>query len=203
MVMNAPFYKFGLFGMDISLVIAFAIGIGFGFMLERGGFGSARILAAQFYLGNMRVLKVMFTAILTAMLGVYYLSVIGFVDLSLIYISTTYLVPQVLGGLILGVGFVIGGYCPGTSMVAFSTGKIDGLVYILGVAAGIFVFGEMYPLIEGFVNSTDMGSLTLPSFFGLSYGLVVFLVVVMAIGAFVVAEWSEKKFADRNPEKSL
>jgi uncharacterized membrane protein YedE/YeeE len=203
MVMNAPFYKFGLFGMDVSLVIAFAIGIGFGFMLERGGFGSARILAAQFYLGNMRVLKVMFTAILTAMLGVYYLSVIGFVDLSLIYITTTYLVPQVLGGLILGVGFVIGGYCPGTSMVAFSTGKIDGLVYILGVAAGIFVFGEMFPLIKGFVNSTDMGSLTLPSFFGLSYGLVVFLVVVMAIGAFAAAEWTEKKFADRNPEKSI
>ena len=201
--MNAPFYKFGLFGLDLSLVVAFVIGIGFGFMLERGGFGSARILAAQFYLGNMRVLKVMFTAILTAMLGVYYLSVIGFVDLSLIYISTTYLVPQVLGGLILGVGFVIGGYCPGTSMVAFSTGKIDGLVYILGVAAGIFVFGEMYPLIEGFVNSTDMGSETLPSFFNISYGLVVFLVVVMAIGAFAAAEWSEKKFADRNPEKSL
>jgi uncharacterized membrane protein YedE/YeeE len=109
----------------------------------------------------------------------------------------------VLGGLILGIGFVIGGYCPGTSMVAFSTGKIDGLVYVFGVIAGIFVFGEMYPFIEGFVNSSDMGSLTLPSFFNLSYGLVVFLVVVMAVGAFAAAEWSEKKFADRNPEKSL
>ena len=201
--MNAPFYKFGLFGMDVSLIIAFAIGIGFGFMLERGGFGSARILAAQFYLGNMRVVKVMFTAILTAMLGIYYLSVIGFMDLSLIYISNTYIIPQVLGGLILGIGFVIGGYCPGTSMVAFSTGKIDGFVYILGVAAGIFVFGEMFPLIEGFVNSTDMGAQTLPSFFGLSYGLVVFLVVVMAIGMFAAAEWIEKKFESRNPEKSL
>ena len=201
--MNAPFYKFGLFGMDVSLIIAFAIGIGFGFMLERGGFGSARILAAQFYLGNMRVVKVMFTAILTAMLGIYYLSVIGFMDLSLIYVSNTYIIPQVLGGLILGIGFVIGGYCPGTSMVAFSTGKIDGFVYILGVTAGIFVFGEMFPFIEGFVNSTNMGAQTLPSFFGLSYGLVVFLVVVMAIGMFVAAEWFEKKFENRNPEKSL
>lgn len=201
--MNLPLYKFDLFGLDVSLIIAFAIGIGFGFMLERGGFGSARILAAQFYLGNMRVLKVMFTAIVTAMLGVYFLSVFGYMDLSLIYISNTYLVPQVLGGLILGIGFVIGGYCPGTSMVAFSTGKIDGLVYVFGVIAGIFVFGELYPLIEEFVNSTDMGSLTLPSFFNMSYGLVVFLVVVMAIGAFAAAEWSEKKFADRNPEKSL
>lgn len=201
--MNAPLYKFNLFGADVSLILAFAIGIGFGFMLERGGFGSARILAAQFYFGNMRVLKVMFTAIVTAMLGIYYLSVIGYLDLSLIYVSNTYLVPQVLGGLILGVGFVIGGYCPGTSMVAFSTGKIDGFVYVLGVAFGIFVFGEIFPMIEGFFNSTNMGSQTLSSFFGLSYGLVVFLVVVMAIGAFAAAEWSEKKFAHRDPEKSL
>ncbi len=201
--MNAPLYKFNMFGFDVSLIIAFVIGIGFGFMLERGGFGSARILAAQFYFGNMRVLKVMFTAIVTAMLGVYFLSVIGFVDLSLIYISNTYIIPQVLGGLILGVGFVIGGYCPGTSMVAFSTGKIDGLVYVLGVAFGIFVFGEMFPMIEVFFTSTDLGSLTIPSFFGLSYGLVVFLVVVMALGAFAAAEWSEKKFAHRNPEKNI
>jgi len=201
--MNAPFFKFGLFSSDVSLIIAFVIGIGFGFMLERGGFGSAKILAAQFYFSNMRVLKVMFSAIVTAMIGIYFLSVIGFMDLSLIYVSNTYIIPQVLGGLILGVGFVIGGYCPGTSMVAFSTGKIDGFVYVLGLFAGIFVFGEMFPLFTNFYYSTDMGSVTIPSFLGLSYGLVVFLVILMAIGAFAAAEWSEKKFADRNPEKNL
>ncbi|WP_304132482.1 YeeE/YedE thiosulfate transporter family protein [Ignavibacterium album] len=201
--MNAPFYKFGLFNTDVSLIIAFIIGIGFGFALERGGFGSARILAAQFYLSNMRVLKVMFTAIVTAMLGLYYLSVIGFVDLSLIYISETYILPQVIGGFILGIGFVIGGYCPGTSVVSFATGKLDGLVYILGVMFGIFIFGEIFPFITDFFYSTNMGSVTLPQFFHLSYGMVVFLVVIMAIGAFALAEWSEKKFAHRNPENQL
>lgn len=201
--MNAPFFKFGYFNTDVSLIIAFIIGIGFGFALERGGFGSARILAAQFYFSNMRVLKVMFTAIVTAMLGVYYLSVIGFVDLSLIYISETYILPQVIGGLILGIGFVIGGYCPGTSVVSFATGKLDGLVYILGVMFGIFVFGEIFPFITDFYYSTNMGSLTLPQFFHLSYGMVVFLVVIMAVGAFAAAEWSEKKFAHRNPENHL
>ncbi len=201
--MNAPFYKFGLFNFDVSLIIAFIIGIGFGFALERGGFGSARILAAQFYFSNMRVLKVMFTAIVTAMLGLYYLSVIGFVDLSLIYISETYILPQVIGGLILGIGFVIGGYCPGTSVVSFATGKLDGLMYILGVMFGIFIFGEIFPFITDFYYSTNMGSVTLPQFFHLSYGMVVFLVVVMAVGAFALAEWSEKKFAHRNPENQL
>ena len=201
--MNAPLFKFGLFNVDVSLIIAFVIGIGFGFALERGGFGNARILAAQFYFGNMRVLKVMFTAIVTAVLGVYYLSLIGFMDLSLVYISETYIVPQVVGGLILGFGFIIGGYCPGTSVVSFATGRLDGLMFLLGVMAGIFVFGEMFPLIENFYYSTNMGSLTLPKFFDMSYGLVVFFVVVMALGAFAAAEWAEKKFADRNPENSL
>lgn len=201
--MNAPFFKFGYFNTDVSLIIAFIIGIGFGFALERGGFGSARILAAQFYFSNMRVLKVMFTAIVTAMLGVYYLSVIGFVDLSLIYISETYILPQVIGGLILGIGFVIGGYCPGTSVVSFATGKLDGLIFILGVMFGIFIFGEIFPFITDFYYSTNMGSVTLPEFFHLSYGMVVFLVIIMAVGAFAAAEWSEKKFAHRNPENQL
>lgn len=201
--MNSPFFKFGLFNFDVSLIVAFIIGIAFGFALERGGFGNARILAAQFYFSNMRVLKVMFTAIVTAMLGIYYLSVIGFMDLSLVYVSNTYIVPQVVGGLILGVGFVIGGYCPGTSVVSFATGRFDGLVYILGVMAGIFVFGEIFPLISEFYTSTNMGSLTIPQYFDLSYGLVVFFVVLMALGAFAAAEWAEKKFADKNPENSL
>ena len=64
--MNAPFYKFGLFGDEASFILAFVIGIGFGFFLERAGFGSGRKLAAQFYLRDLSVLKVMFTAIITA-----------------------------------------------------------------------------------------------------------------------------------------
>jgi uncharacterized protein len=197
MAMNAPFFKYGLFGDDVSLVIAFLIGIGFGFFLERGGFNSARKLAAQFYFTDLTVFKVMFTAIITAMVGVYYLSVIGFVDLSLVYLTPTFLVPQIVGGLILGVGFVIGGYCPGTSCVAASTGRIDGIVYLLGIIVGIFVFGEIFPLVSTFYVSTPMGQITLPQISGLPYGLLVFLVVLMALGGFAGAEWIEKKMASK------
>ena len=190
--MNAPFFKFGLFNDEISLVVAVVIGIGFGFVLERAGFGSARKLAAQFYFTDMTVLKVMFTAIVTAMLGVYFLSVLGLMDISLVYLTPTNIVPQVIGGLLLGFGFVIGGYCPGTSCVSASTGRIDGWIYLLGIIAGIFVFAEAFPLVESFYNSTPMGELTLPSLLGLPYGMIVFAVVVMAVGAFAAAEWGEK-----------
>jgi len=199
--MNAPFYKFAAFGDEASLVVAFVIGIGFGFFLERSGFGSARKLTAQFYLDDLAVFKVMFTAIVTAMLGVFYLSWLGIMDLSLVDLVTTNLWPQIVGGLVLGFGFVIGGYCPGTSLVAAVTGRIDGMVFILGVLAGIFAFGEAFPLLKGFYESGDFGKLTLPQAFHLPYGLVVFLVVVMAVGGFVGAEWVERRFAPPAAER--
>jgi uncharacterized protein len=203
MAMIAPFFKYGLFGEDISLVVAFVTGIGFGFFLERAGFNSAKKLAAQFYFTDLTVFKVMFTAIITAMVGLYYLSVIGFLDLSLVYLTPTFLLPQVVGGLILGFGFVIGGYCPGTSCVAVSTGRIDGMVYLGGIIVGILMFGEVFPLVSNFYMSTPMGQITLPQITGLPYGLLVFIVVLMALGGFAGAEWVEKKMASKNAGASL
>ncbi len=200
--MNAPFYKFGLFGDNVSLIVAFLIGIGFGFFLERAGFGSARKLTAQFYLTDLTVFKVMFTAIITAMLGLFYLGWLGLVDLSLVYLTPTHLVPQIVGGLLLGAGFVVGGYCPGTACVAASTGKLDALLTLLGIIVGIAVFGEFFPLIEGFYYATPIGEITLPQVLNLPYGLVVFLVTLMAIGGFAGATRVEKFMAARKGEKA-
>jgi uncharacterized membrane protein YedE/YeeE len=204
--MMAPFYKYNLFGLEFSLVIAFVIGIFFGFFLERAGFGNGRKLALQFYLKDLTVFKVMFTAIITAMLGVYILSAIGVLDYSLVYISDTYLLPQIVGGLLLGLGFVVGGYCPGTSVVAFGTGKLDGIVFIIGVMFGIFIFGEFYPVVEDFFNSSHMGKVTLPELLNIDYGIIVFIVVVLAVLGFALAGWVENKIGfDRDkrldPEK--
>ena len=191
--MSAPFYQHGLFGEGSSLIIALVIGLGFGFTLERAGFGSGRKLAAQFYLTDLTVFKVMFSAIVTAMIGLYLLSRVGLLDLSLVYRLPTYLVPQLVGGLIFGAGFVIGGYCPGTSCVAASTGKIDGLVLVAGMITGIWGFVEVYPRIEGFVNSTPRGEIDLAGVLGLPYGLVVLLVTLLALSGFVLAEKIERR----------
>jgi len=200
MEMNAPLYKFGLFGDSFSLIIAFVIGIGFGFFLERAGFGSPRKLMGQFYLTDLAVFKVMFTAVVTAMLGLFYLGWLGLVDLSLVYVPSTYLVPQIMGGLIIGVGFVVGGYCPGTSCVGVSSGRIDAIVFLLGLMAGIFVFGEIFPLIEGFYNITPMGQVTLPEILKISYGLIVLIVVLIAVGGFAGATLVEKMMAGKQGE---
>lgn len=198
--MNIPYYKFDFFGDETSLVFAFIIGIGFGWFLERAGFGTARKLTAQFYFTDLTVFKVMFTAIVTAMLGIYFLSSFGIMDISQISITPTYILPQIIGGLILGVGFVVGGYCPGTSVVACATGKIDAVLYVAGVFLGTFIYGEAYPVIEGFANSTDMGKVLMPEYFNIPYGFLVFAVVIMALGGFAGAEWVEKKFGYKKQE---
>lgn len=192
--MSAPFFRFGLFGEEAGLLVALVIGIGFGFFLERAGFGSARKLVAQFYLTDLAVFKVMFTAIVTAMLGVTLLGWTGFLDLSQVYLVPTYWLPQILGGLLLGAGFVVGGYCPGTSIAAVATGRIDALLYALGIGAGTVTFAVAFPWVTTFYYSTSAGALTLPQLLHLPYGLMVFGVVVMAVAGFYGASLIENHF---------
>lgn len=187
----APFQWQGI----LEILLTIAIGFGFGFVLERAGFGNAHKLAAQFYLYDMRVLKVMFTAIVTAMLLVFFSSAIGLLDFSQVWVPPTHLWPAVIGGLILGVGFIVGGYCPGTSLVSMSTWKIDGALFALGVGAGLLVFGLVVPNFWEFWTYSGMASrLTLFDWLGVDAGLVVAAVVLMAIGAFAFAEWVEGRF---------
>jgi uncharacterized membrane protein YedE/YeeE len=195
--MSAPLFKYGLFGDEASLVLAFLIGIGFGFALERAGFGSARKLVSQFYLDDMAVFKVMFTAVVTAMVGVTYLAWFGWLDLSLVYLVPTYWIAQLVGGLLVGVGFVVSGYCPGTSIVAAATGKLDGLLVVLGFAAGTLGFALAFPLLKGLYFAGSLGARTLPDVLGVPQGVIVFAVVLMAVGGFTGASWVERKFAPK------
>lgn len=189
-----------------SLVAAVVLGFFFGFVLERAGFGRATKLAGQFYLNDMTVFKVMFSAIVTAMLGLVIADGVGLADLSAIAAtaaSTTYIWPMLIGGILLGVGFIISGYCPGTSLVSASSGNIDGLFTIVGVGIGSLIFGEFYPSFESFYLSGDIGQFFLYQWLNIPAAVVAIAVVFMAIGGFVGAEAVEKIMArkqHREPE---
>ena len=199
--MTAPLILNDVIPADYNLWLAVLIGIGMGFFLERAGFGDAKKLAAQFYFYDMSVFKVMFTAVLTAMVGIFLLSSVGFLDLDQVSMVGTFVWPQVIGGLILGVGFVVGGYCPGTSVVAFASGKLDAMVFVGGLIAGMFIFGEMYPAVQGFADFSSLGKQTLYGFFHIPYGMVVLLVIAMALGGFWGASILENKFAYLKPQE--
>jgi rhodanese-related sulfurtransferase len=183
-----------LLGHWQSYIVYVIIGFGFGYVLEIAGFGKSTKLAAQFYLKEMTVLKVMFTAIIVAAVLIFLASALGLLDYNLIWVNPTYLWPGIVGGLVMGVGFILGGFCPGTSLVSAATLKIDGFVFVLGAFFGIFAFGETVGLFEEWWHSSYMGRFTLQQLFGVDAGVVVLGVVLMAIAAFAFAEWSERAF---------
>jgi uncharacterized protein len=178
--MTAPF--FDAVSPVASLATAVAIGIAFGVALEQAGLGNAQKLSGQFYLRDFTVFKVMFSAILTAMLGVFWLDRIGVLDAGRLYVPETWLVPQIVGGLIFGAGFVLAGLCPGTSCVAAATGRIDGMMTVAGLFTGVLVTGFLFAPLRAFYESGAMGRLQLPSILHLSTGSTVFLIVAIALG---------------------
>jgi len=180
--------------MTISdLAMAVPIGFAFGWSLECAGLGDARKLSGQFYLRDFTVIKVMLTAIVVAMLGTFWLARFGVIDLGALYLPETFLVPQIAGGLIFGAGFALSGLCPGTACVAAASGRFDGMAAIAGLFAGMLLTGLSLPSIKGFYGSTALGVLTLPELAGLSYGLVVAVVTVLAIAVFLVIEHCERR----------
>ncbi|MFO7560150.1 MAG: YeeE/YedE thiosulfate transporter family protein [Desulfobacterales bacterium] len=177
-------------------------GMGFGFALEQAGFGDSRNLAAQFYLRDMRVLKVMFTAIVTAMLLIFWSDAFRILHYDRLFINPTYLWPGIVGGLIFGIGFVIGGYCPGTAIVSMSTLKLDGFFFVFGLCLGMIGFGETIGWYRVFWETSGFyGEVNLPDLLGVKNGILVFAVVVMAVGMFWVAEKVEAYFASRQAER--
>ncbi len=192
----APYDIIAELGKPVAYLIFLLIGIGFGYSLEISGFGDSRKLAAQFYFKDMRVLKVMFTGIVVAMTLIFLSSAVGLLDFDRVYVNLTYLWPGIVGGLIMGVGFIVGGFCPGTSIVALSTLKVDGMVFVAGVAFGVMAFGETVFMFDEFANSSFLGRFTLPELFNASYGLIVLAVVFMALGMFYGAELLEQYFGE-------
>ncbi|MDB4949203.1 MAG: protein of unknown function YeeE/YedE [Gemmatimonadetes bacterium] len=198
--MTLPLASSDLPTTGLGLAGALAIGAAFGWCLERAGLGSARKLAAQFYLRDLTVFRVMFSAVATAALGLFWLSWLGWLDLSRVYIPETFLAPQAVGGLVFGVGMVMAGLCPGTACVAAATGRRDGLAVIGGMLAGVFLFAEAFPSIQRFYDSTPRGPLTLPDLLHLPYGVVVCAVVAMALGGFAGADAVERRVRRRMAE---
>jgi hypothetical protein len=181
-----------------AYLIYLLIGIGFGAVLEMAGFAKSTKLAAQFYFRDLTVLKVMFTAIVTAMVLIFLASAFSLLDYELVWVNPTFLWPGIIGGLIMGVGFIIGGFCPGTSIVALATLKIDGFFFALGTLFGIFVFGETVDVFASFWNSSYYGRLTLPEWLGLPAGVVVLGVVLMALFMFWGGEHLERIFGKKD-----
>lgn len=188
----------------VSLAAAVAIGVAFGFVLERAGFGRAQVLVAQFYGTRMTVYRAMFTAVVVAGVGTSLLSAAGVLDLKAVTINyPTYLWPMIVGGLLVGAGFVISGYCPGTSVVAAASGKLDGAVTILGVVLGTVAYAELQPALGGFHESGKLGNVFLYDLLHLPPLALALAVAVVAVLTFKGAGLIEQAVARARAARGL
>ena len=105
------------------------------------------------------------------------------------------MVPQAIGGVLFGAGFLVAGLCPGTSCVAAAAGRLDGVGVIAGMLLGIAGFNGMYDWIAGLYSSTSLGAVTFTDLAGVSRGAGVALVTLIAVAGFAVAERIERSRA--------
>lgn len=188
-----PLIPNGVIPVEWDSIIAILIGIAFGFVLEASGFSSSRKLAGVFYGYDFAVLKVFFTAAVVAVIGIYYMDYLGYLDVTQLYIHPTYLWGAIIGGIIMGAGFVAGGFCPGTSLCAVAIGKIDAIVYVGGIMVGVFIFSELYPLFQPIYEGYFYGNVTLEDSLGINPYWFIFIFSIIAIVAFAVADMVRKR----------
>jgi hypothetical protein len=182
---------------NTNLLLAFIIGIGFGFVLEQSGFSSSRKLAGIFYGYDTVVLKVFFTGAITAMIGLLFFSLFDWIDLSLVYVNPNYLYSAIAGGVVMGAGFIMGGFCPGTSFCGAAIGKIDAMVFVVGLFIGVFAFSVTFDWWKELYYAAFKGSPKMSEALGITDGLFALLLIVAASGMFWAAEWAEKKFPQK------
>ena len=170
------------------------IGFIFGFGLYHAGFTDSRKIARAFYLKDVGVPVVMFSAIVTGMLGLWLLSLVGFIDTSQMYYLPTYLMPMAVGGLLFGVGMAIGGFCPGTAAASIATGRIDAMVFVIGFLGGSILFGDLFPVWGDFYNSDYRGVYRLDELFGINLGSVVLILAVASVAGSLFMRLGQRLF---------
>lgn len=191
--MIGPIISSGIISPAWDNIFAVLLGMGFGFALESSGFSSSRKIIGTFFGYDFVVVKVFFTAAIVSSLGLLYLSYLGLVDFSLLYIQPTFVTSAIVGGIIMGIGFAMGGFCPGTSVCAAGVGRIDGIVFLGGMFIGVFLFSEAFPLFESMYYSNALGARMINDLLGISPELFTFFLVLMAIGMFYGASWIQGK----------
>lgn len=178
----------------IDVISGLLLGMGFGVVLERAGFGNPNKLTAQFRLTDWSVFKVMFTAIVFASVGLMILEKMGYVAASNLFVPPAFLGAAAIGGILVGAGFAIGGYCPGTSVVGMMSGRIDAAIFLIGLLLGTVVFAGFYPSLEDLTTLGEFAKADdLPVLLNVSIFSVNIVMIIAAIAVFALGSWMEKK----------
>lgn len=180
---------------DGGMLSGLLCGVLFGFVLENAGFGSPAKLTAQFHLRDWSVFKVMFTAIVVAAFGLYALKAVGLLKADAVFVPSALLMASAVGGALVGAGFAVGGYCPGTSVVGLFSGRMDALIFLVGLLLGTVAFAGFYgPAIEAVMGMWEIeAGDTFTDAFGFSEVGVLAVLAATLVAVFFAGSWFERR----------
>lgn len=188
-------------GSEWNLLAALFIGMGFGWVLERAGFSTSRKIAGVLYGYDFTVIKVFFTAAITAALGLMLLNFVGLLDFGKVWMPTTFIWPTLVGGVIMGLGFAVGGFCPGTSICAAAIGKIDAMIFVGGIVIGVIFYSFTYEsLWETLKNSGSIGKVKMGELLGVSEGVTLLGFILFGIVTFWFVDFVKRKLKIQDVE---
>lgn len=170
-----------------QLFLGFLFGIIFGFLLQKGGVAKYEVLLGALLLTDFTVMKIMLTAILVGMIGIFTMHAFGLVKL---HVKPTRYAANIIGGLVFGVGFALLGYCPGTGAAALGQGNLDAVAGIAGLLAGSYLYAEVSRTLSATVLTWgNRGGIMLPDLMGIR--LMPFLIVFAPLlgGALALLYW--------------
>lgn len=191
--MIETFFGTDALGTSRAFFAALFVGVAFGACLERAGFGSSRRLSGIFYFRDMAVVKVMFTALVTAMIGLSFVLGLGWIGADQLFFMPTVYGAQILGGLLFGVGFAMSGWCPGTGLVGLASGKVDALLFLIGALVGGIFFNECFSMIQPVYTWGSSGVLYVYESLGMGRAAFALLLTAAAIAFFWGSEYLERR----------
>lgn len=171
-----------------QLGIGLIIGVLFGFLLQKGGVTRYEIIIGQLLLVDFTVVKIMLSAVIVGMVGIYFFKGLGLVQL---HIKPGSFGSSVIGGVLFGIGFGLLGYCPGTMVGAIGQGSLDALFGgLVGILIGTGLFAALYPKVQDTIlKKGDFGDLTLPGLFKVNPWVLIVPLTVLLTG---LLYWIEK-----------
>lgn len=191
-----PLFTTGFIDNNLNYILGFGIGILFGFILERGGFGTSAHIAPVFYFRSLMVPQIMVSAVVTAATLILLGTLFGYIDFSQVYIPATYLWAYLVGGIIFGLGMVMSGWCPGTAVVGIASAKIDAIIFALGLLVGMYFYFDIYAYIADFANAANLGRFTIDKLIGgdIRTAYIATVIIVAALMSFMIVM---KKIVER------
>lgn len=124
-------------------VTPLAVGLVFGWILQRAELSRYHRIVDVFRFRDLTVLKFLGSALVTGAIGLQLLRTLGLA--TDVPIPATYVVGNLLGGIVFGVGMALSGFCPGTIAAGAGEGRLDNLIPGgLGLYTGAVVYGLLY-----------------------------------------------------------